>query len=591
MRQAVRIGLIMAMVLMVTGLPALALGSGYGVGVPAEPTFTVYALRFVGIALALFLLFLGSRFPSMTAGVFLLTVLTFISLRFLGPFTYLGACVAAVVVFGMLYAIYRTAPRLFLFFACAWVLPAGYLLVVLDSGSFSVDQRILLALAGMGALLGALFPRFSISLLSVGVGTFLLMVFLPVRIGMVLAAGLAGAALLVQWIDFFGVRQVHRTYTEARSVRMENWQSDARMGTVTAGLFLLVLFLLAAFTAPVVSSDHPVHAKRLERLQSAGLDWPGFLVSPADSFYLTGHGWPVALLGTGKPSLDRLKVLVMGRDPRNLVHEARTVKDDTELEIMSRAAQITSRAMAAVADAVKPGITEKELAGIIEHVFKEAGADGYAFKSIVGSGPNACKPHYQANRSRLEQGFVVVDIGCQLDGYASDMTRTFPVDRKYSETELELANLVLKSKETAVAMLKPGVRYRDVNKASRAVFEQAGLAQFYTHAVGHHVGLDVHDPYADILEKGMVVTIEPGLYIPRGAPVDPRYWDLGIRIEDTYVITETGARAITVYDQIPYLVTESEPEVEAVAPEEKLEGIADPGTGETETEETQVDPD
>lgn len=587
MRQAVRIGLVVVLTTTIMAVPALALDSGYGVGVPPEPTFTIYALRVVGVVLALFLLFLGSRFPAMTTGVCLLTFTAAISLRLLSGYSYLLACVAAVVAFGILYAVYRTAPRLFLFFACCWVLPAGYVLVVLDTGSFSFDQRILLALAGTGALLGALFPRFSISLLSVGVGTFLLMLSLPVQMGMVLALGVAGAGLLVQWIDFLGVRQVHRTYTEARSIRMQNWQSDVRMGTVTAGLFLLVLFLLVAFTAPVTQSENPMYGKRMERLQAAGLDRPGFLLSPADSFYLTGHGWPVALLSMGKPSVDRLKVLVLGRDPRDMTHEARTVKDDAELATMKRAAQITSTAMAAVAEAVKPGIGEHELASIIEQVFQEAGADGFAFKSIVGSGPNACKPHYQANNSRLEQGFVVVDIGCQLDGYASDMTRTFPVDRSYSETELELARLVLKSKEAAVAMLKPGVRYRDVHKASREVFVQAGLAQFYTHVVGHHVGLDVHDPHADILEKGMVVTIEPGLYIPRNAPVDQRYWDLGIRIEDTYVITETGAEAITRYDQIPYLLPAPEP----IAVDEPDQADRGPGNGETKTEGIQVDPD
>jgi Xaa-Pro aminopeptidase len=140
---------------------------------------------------------------------------------------------------------------------------------------------------------------------------------------------------------------------------------------------------------------------------------------------------------------------------------------------------------------------------------------------------------------------VVIDIGCSVDGYASDMTRSFPVDGTLSEREQELVDTVNAAGDAARAMLRSGVTMRELNRAAREVIEEAGFGPYYLHGLGHHVGLDVHDPHVDELLTGMVITIEPGIYISEGSDIDPSYWDLGVRIEDTYVITDNGYEEIT----------------------------------------------
>lgn len=223
---------------------------------------------------------------------------------------------------------------------------------------------------------------------------------------------------------------------------------------------------------------------------------------------------------------------------------------------MRRAAAITASAFEAIRPLVRPGTNEREIDAAITAAYVAGGATGRAFASVVGSGPNAVLPHYMANDAELTEGLLVVDIGCSLDGYASDMTRTFPVRGTFSPAEQRLVDIVLDAKEQARKALKPGARMRDLNKLAHEVVDKAGFGTYFTHGLGHHVGIDVHDPGArGPLEVGMVVTLEPGIYVPAGAAVDRAYWDLGVRIEDTYVVTAAGCEPLVEYPQLPVPAT------------------------------------
>jgi Xaa-Pro aminopeptidase len=212
---------------------------------------------------------------------------------------------------------------------------------------------------------------------------------------------------------------------------------------------------------------------------------------------------------------------------------------------MRRAAAITSQAFASIAPLIRPGINESEIADAIIASFQEQGATGVAFHSIVGSGRNATLPHYGKNNAVMTDGLVVIDIGCSVDGYASDMTRTFAVTGALSPEARELVDTVNAAGDAARARLKSGATMSELDRAAREVIEDAGYGPYFLHGVGHHVGLDVHDPHMNTLEAGMVITIEPGIYISEGSDVDPAYWNLGVRIEDSYIVTEDGYEEIT----------------------------------------------
>ncbi|MDL1879130.1 M24 family metallopeptidase, partial [Cytophagia bacterium CHB2] len=211
---------------------------------------------------------------------------------------------------------------------------------------------------------------------------------------------------------------------------------------------------------------------------------------------------------------------------------------------------ITSRAFEHIAPLIKPGCNENEIAQEILNMFRENGATGLAFPLIVGSGANATRPHYSANNAVMNKGLVVIDIGCSVENYASDMTRTFAVNGRLSAAERELMDIVIAAGDSARAHLKPGATMRDLHERAARVIAAAGFGPYFTHMLGHHVGLEVHDPQINTLAAGMVITIEPGIYIPAGAAVDSVYWNLGVRIEDTYIVTENGFEQITHFPHI-----------------------------------------
>jgi len=273
-----------------------------------------------------------------------------------------------------------------------------------------------------------------------------------------------------------------------------------------------------------------------------------------------------------------------------LLDEMRLIKDESEQATMLRAAQISGRAHARAMAAARPGMFEYELEAELLHEFRRSGAQSPAYTSIVAAGANACVLHYIANNAQSRDGdLILIDAGCELDGYASDITRTFPVNGRFTGPQRALYELVLAAQAAALGAALPGRVYTDMHDAAVKVLAggmlELGLLdktkvgsvddviaerlhqQFYMHGTGHWLGMDVHDvgAYRDVqqadkpsraLQAGMVVTVEPGIYVRPAEGVPEQFWHIGIRIEDDVLITDGGHRILS--DNAPKTVAEVE---------------------------------
>jgi Xaa-Pro aminopeptidase len=231
--------------------------------------------------------------------------------------------------------------------------------------------------------------------------------------------------------------------------------------------------------------------------------------------------------------------------------QMRARHDADELAIMQRTIRISEEGHLAAWNAVRPGVSEGEVRAEAERVWRVRGSRRPAYESIVGSGGNSTILHYPRSERVMKDGeLVLMDMACEYAHYAADITRTLPVNGRYTPEQRKVYDIVLKAQETAFALVKPGVTYEDLDKAARKVIDDAGYGDYFIHGLGHFVGLDVHDAgaYHEPLQVGMVLTLEPGIYIPEKA--------LGVRIEDQIVVTETGARYLT--DGLPRKAEEIE---------------------------------
>ena len=256
-------------------------------------------------------------------------------------------------------------------------------------------------------------------------------------------------------------------------------------------------------------------------------------------------------------------------DLDHFINEMRLFKTAGELKIMRKAAEISVSAHSRAMKASKPGLFEYQLQAEIEHEFAVHGSAGAAYTSIVGGGKNGCILHY---RDALKDGdLVLIDAGCEYQNYAADITRTFPVNGKFSDEQAAIYDIVLQAQTDAIAVIGPGIEYNKTNEATILAITQ-GLVdlgilhgdvdeliaseahrEFYMHGAGHWLGMDVHD-VGDykidgqwrVYEPGMVVTIEPGIYIAPGNPnVDKKWHGIAVRIEDDIVVTKDGNENIT----------------------------------------------
>lgn len=237
-------------------------------------------------------------------------------------------------------------------------------------------------------------------------------------------------------------------------------------------------------------------------------------------------------------------------DKSETVISQRLVKSSAEIKQISTAIKATHNGLNRLLAKLKPGVGERELHNALVGGFAEAGSIRNAFDPIVGSGHNATVLHYKENAGVCNDGeLIVVDSGAEINGYASDITRTFPVSGKFTKEQAKLYNIVLKSQLAAIKAVKPGATMAQVDEASRKVIRDAGYGDQYMHGVGHHLGLETHDPSPEVkLKPGMVVTIEPGIYLQDKS--------IGIRIEDDILVTESGNRNLS--SMIPKTVAEVE---------------------------------
>ena len=259
-------------------------------------------------------------------------------------------------------------------------------------------------------------------------------------------------------------------------------------------------------------------------------------------------------------------------DLDHLVNEMRLIKTASELKLMRKAGEISARAHCRAMKVSVPGIYEYQLQAEIEHEFMVSGATAPAYTSIVGGGKNGCILHYIENRQKINDGeLVLIDAGCEYENYAADITRTFPVNGKFSSEQAAIYDIVLQAQAEAIALIAPGAPYNVANDATIAVItegmrdlgilngelseliERQAYKDFYMHSSGHWLGMDVHD-VGDykidnqwrIYEPGMVVTVEPGIYIsPDNTAVAEKWRGLAVRIEDDIAVTKTGCEDLT----------------------------------------------
>lgn len=253
-----------------------------------------------------------------------------------------------------------------------------------------------------------------------------------------------------------------------------------------------------------------------------------------------------------------------------LMSQLRQVKTPEEIELLKKAVLVSCQSQIEVMKAINPGMSELEVEGIHEFVFKKYQAEDIGYPSIVGSGHNGCILHYEENyKPTIEsKDLILMDLGAEYRGYTADITRTIPISGKFSPEQKQIYELVLKSQEAAMKICRPGTSYQDLNSATRTVIDE-GLKElgiikegekhmYYPHGCCHGIGLDVHDRGdSRVLLEGMAITIEPGIYIPENSKCDPKWWGIAVRIEDDYLLTKEG------YDHLSALAPRKVEDIEA----------------------------
>lgn len=281
----------------------------------------------------------------------------------------------------------------------------------------------------------------------------------------------------------------------------------------------------------------------------------------------TGYSMEANALGV-EPKKNNLDMSTLN----TYMNQLRGIKTPEELDLLRKAVFISTVGQVEVMKAMKPGLSETEIQGIHEFVFKKYGSEYEGYPSIVGAGNNGCILHYIENNKPLvdSKELILMDLGAEYHGYTADVTRTIPVDGEFSPEEKAIYDLVYKSQQESMDMAKPGVTFASMTAHSKQVINK-GLAElgiigseserhlYYPHGLAHHIGLDVHDKGEyNALEENMVITVEPGIYIPEGANCDPKWWGIAVRIEDDILITADG------YELLSDFAPRTTEEIEAI---------------------------
>ena len=228
------------------------------------------------------------------------------------------------------------------------------------------------------------------------------------------------------------------------------------------------------------------------------------------------------------------------------VDAVRACKDAEEITLMREASRVNDAAMSELKTRIRAGMTERKLASHLKEIYASMGAYGYSFDPLVGFGECAAIGHYEAGNTKLCEGdCILIDMGCVKDGYCSDMTRTF-FYKKVSDEHRKIYETVLKAQKAAEAMIKPGVRFCDIDKTARDIIVHAGFGDKFTHRLGHSIGIECHEfgdvssANENIVQEGMIFSIEPGIYIEH---------DVGVRIEDLVLVTHDGVEILNTFDK------------------------------------------
>lgn len=254
-----------------------------------------------------------------------------------------------------------------------------------------------------------------------------------------------------------------------------------------------------------------------------------------------------------------------------LLHHLRLIKRPEEIAVLEKASEITVEAHKRAIQFTRPGLMEYEVAAEIQHEFTRSGCQQPAYNTIVGGGENSCVLHYVNNDKPLRDGdLLLVDAGAEYLNYASDVTRTYPINGRFSPAQKQIYELVLRAQTAVIESIRPGVLWNELQKTAVEVIttglvelglltgavdlliKNGAYKQFYMHGIGHWLGMDVHDVgsykvqgISRSLEENMVFTVEPGIYIAKQSGVDEKWWNIGVRIEDDVVVTAEGCRVLT----------------------------------------------
>jgi Xaa-Pro aminopeptidase len=268
-----------------------------------------------------------------------------------------------------------------------------------------------------------------------------------------------------------------------------------------------------------------------------------FLADAPVLFHLAEPGRPGAPLTADLAFVKQIREefpLLTLKDPAPALARMRAVKSPAELRLLRRAIDITCQAQREALQQARSGMAEFEVQAVVEYRFTSEGARRPGYASIVGSGPNSCVLHYDASSGTLRDGdLLLMDVGAEYGRYTADVTRTIPVSGRFSEEQRKIYDVVLKAQKAAIAVIRPGVPFSEVDKTARRVIEEAGYGPYFIHGTSHFLGLDVHDAgdTSAALQAGMVLTVEPGIYLPEK--------QIGIRIEDDVLVTPRGAEILS----------------------------------------------
>lgn len=267
-----------------------------------------------------------------------------------------------------------------------------------------------------------------------------------------------------------------------------------------------------------------------------------------------------------------------------IMSKLRQTKDPLEIELLTKAIKISALAQIEVMRAIHNDMTEREVQGIHEFIYRKYGAAHEGYNSIVGAGGNACVLHYVTNEDMdIKDKLILMDVGAEYRGYTADVTRTIPVNGKFNNEQKIIYDLVYKSQEEAIKEAIIGNSFNDIYLKSYDIIAKGLIdlgiindyreaRKYYPHGVSHHIGLDVHDPGSRDLMENMVITVEPGIYIPENSNTDPKWWNIGVRIEDDILITNSGPVNLSIdaprrSDEIEVIMAQDSPINQLVLPD------------------------